>query len=145
MSELREECYKCLNNQTCPSCADYGSIICMTKRKYEMPKNREDSVYATKFAVMQQQIKEKDKRIKELEEENSDLKIKNNFRIVGRYAEVKLEEILKKDYIPKQKVKDEIEALRKMLRATMEGKLQEYTPGEIIIKINTLEELLEDK
>ena len=84
-------------------------------------------------------------RIKELEEENSDLKIKNNFRIVGRYAEVKLEEILKKDYIPKQKVKDEIEALRKMLRATMEGKLQEYTPGEIIIKINTLEELLEDK
>lgn len=69
MSELREECYKCLNNQTCPSCADYGSIICMTKRKYEMPKNREDNVYAIKFAVMQQQINEKDKRIKELEEE----------------------------------------------------------------------------
>ena len=75
MSELREECYKCLNNQTCPSCADYGSIICMIKRKYEMPKNREDSVYATRFAVMQQQINEKDKRIKELEEENRILKI----------------------------------------------------------------------
>lgn len=47
--------------------------------------------------------------------------------------------------IPKQKVKDEIETLRKMLKATMEGKLQKYTPNEIIIKTNTLEELLEDK
>lgn len=70
MSELREECYKCLNNQSCPGSADYGSIICMTKRKFKMPRNNEkDSVYAIKFAVMQQQINEKDKRIKELEEE----------------------------------------------------------------------------
>lgn len=44
-------------------------------------------------------------RIQELEE-NNDLKIKNNFRIVGHYAEVKLEELLKEDYIPKQKVKE---------------------------------------
>lgn len=51
---------------------------------------------------------------------------------------------LEENSIPKQKVKDEIEALRKMLKATMEGKLQEYTPGEIIIKRNTLEELLEE-
>ena len=51
-------------------------------------------------------------RIKELEEENADLKIKNNSRIIGTYAEVKLEEILKEDYIPKQKVKDKIEKLR---------------------------------
>lgn len=48
MSELREECYKCLNNQSCPSSADYGSIICMTTRKFKMPRNNEeDSVYAT--------------------------------------------------------------------------------------------------
>ena len=42
------------------------------------------------------------KRVKELYE---DLKIKNNFRIVGKYGEVKLEELLKNDFIPKQKVK----------------------------------------
>lgn len=27
MSELREECYKCLNNQSCISAADYGVFI----------------------------------------------------------------------------------------------------------------------
>lgn len=43
-----------------------------------------------------------------------------------------------------QKIKDEIEVLRKMLKATMEGIPQEYTPGEIIIKRNTLEELLQE-
>lgn len=95
MSELREECYKCLNNQTCPSCADYGSIICMTKRKYEMPKNREDSVYAIRFAVMQQQINEKDKRIKELEEALLKVKDKNTTLFITC-----------RNSIPKQKVKD---------------------------------------
>lgn len=51
---------------------------------------------------------------------------------------------VKQNYIPKRKVEDELEALRKMLKATMSGKLQEYTVEEIIIKINTLEELLEE-
>lgn len=71
------------------------------------------------------------KKIKELEEEN---KIQRK-QIMSAYN---------RGCIPKEKVKDEIEALRKMLKATMEGKLQEYTPGEIIIKRNTLEELLEE-
>ena len=35
---------------------------------------REDIVYATKFAFMQQQIDKKDERIKELQEENDKLK-----------------------------------------------------------------------
>lgn len=64
MSEPREECYKCLNNQSCPSIADYGSVICMTRRKFKMLGNEEDSVYAIKFAVMQKQIDEKEERIK---------------------------------------------------------------------------------
>ncbi len=45
--------------------------------------------------------------------------------------------------IPKQKVKNEIEALEKMFEAINKGILQEYTVEEIIIKINTLRELLE--
>ena len=51
---------------------------------------------------------------------------------------------IKDEYIPKQKVKDEIETLRKMFKATTEEKLQEYTVKEIIIKVNTLQELLEE-
>lgn len=90
MSELRDECYKCLNNQNCISGADYGSFYCMTRRKFKMPEQEDDSVYATKFAVMQKQINEKDKRIKELEEE-----LYSANKIVEEYT----------DSIPKQKVK----------------------------------------
>ena len=70
MSELREECYKCLSNQSCPGAAEYGSILCMTRRKYRMPENGEDRIYAHKFAIIQKQIDEKDAIIKKLEEEN---------------------------------------------------------------------------
>lgn len=136
MSELREECYKCLNNQTCPSCADYGSIICMTKRKYEMPKNREDSVYAIRFAVMQQQINEKDKRIQELEE--ALLKVKDkNVKLFIHY----------KNSIPKQKVKDVLQNNRNELFSTTYIDDKQYKPYTMQIdRINKIEnELLEDK
>ncbi len=78
MSEPREECYKCLNNQSCPSIADYGSVICMTRRKFKMLGNEEDSVYAIKFAVMQKQMAEKEERIKKLEKENRKLRMALN-------------------------------------------------------------------
>lgn len=83
------------------------------------------------------------KRIKELEEENSDLRIRNNSRIVGTYAEVRLEEIIKDEYISKQKVKDKIEEIK-------EDKESKYFDKFIITRdidyvIEILEELLEDK
>ena len=136
MSELREECYKCLNNQTCPSCADYGSIICMTKRKYEMPKNREDSVYAIRFAVMQQQINEKDKRIKELEEALLKVKDKNTTLFITC-----------RNSIPKQKVKDVLQNNRNELFSTTYIDDKQYKPYTMQIdRINKIEnELLEDK
>lgn len=43
-----------------------------------------------------------------LKEENKDLKIKVNSKLVGTTAEVKLEEILKNDYISKDKIKENI-------------------------------------
>lgn len=58
-----------------------------------------DSVIAHKFAVMQQQINEKDKRIQELEKENADLK-KYNKTVSDRIVEYK------KNSIPKQVVID---------------------------------------
>ena len=88
MSELREECYKCLNNRKCLGGADYGSFYCMMNRRLKM-QNEDDSVYAHKFAIMQKQIDEKDKRIKELEEENYVQKV-----------------ALLENSIPKQKVKE---------------------------------------
>lgn len=68
MSELREECYKCLNNQSCIPGADYGSIYCSLHRKYKMPGNDKDSIYAHKFAIMKKQIDEKEKEIQDLKQ-----------------------------------------------------------------------------
>ena len=110
------------------------------------------------------------KRIQELEEENRKLKVvrvkyyygyenthfytkndlaeidKNRFVIEvkdGEFVDVKQLYIDALNSIPKQKVIDKLEELKIMLKATAEGKLQEYTPAEIIIKANTLQELLE--
>ena len=123
MSELREECEKCLNNQKCIGGAEYGSLYCMINRKFKMTRE-EDSVYAHKFAIMQKQIDEKDKRIKELEEHqkiNGELKEKikeldkkiEKEKKLTRLAQTLTDESIKealiefeKDYISKQKVKD---------------------------------------
>ena len=59
----------------------------------------EDSIIAHKFAVMQQQLEQKDRRIQELEEEN-------------HIQRKRIMNIFDNEYIPKQKVKDKIEKLR---------------------------------
>ena len=78
---------------------------------------KDDSVIAHKFAVMQQQIEQKDKRIQELEELKEAL-----FR---NYQEQKLQkeeqalnikEVLKENYIPKQAVIDKMEELNKEIK-----------------------------
>ena len=128
MSELRDECYKCLNNQNCISGADYGSFYCMTRRKFKMPEQEDDSVYATKFAVMQKQINEKDKRIKELEEE-----LYSANKIVEEYI----------DEIPKQKITDKIENLENEYKK-LEQSSDFIIADTIQPKIEVLQELLQE-
>ena len=76
------------------------------------------------------ELESKDKRIKELED---DLYSANC--IISDLT----------DSIPVQKVNDEIEKYEYMLAETIHGEIKKYTPGEILLKINTLQELLEDK
>ena len=141
MSELRDECYKCLNNQNCISGADYGSFYCMTRRKFKMPEQEDDSVYATKFAVMQKQINEKDKRIKELEEE-----LYSANKIINEYL----------DGIPKQVIKDKIDEINReeqeLQKSISEEEREEYADANISyllcdfeIRKEVLRELMEDK
>lgn len=108
---------------------------------------REHRIYAIKFAVMQKQIDEKDKRIKELEEENVILRKANNITR-DLIKEVKIEDItqvINKSYeefvnqfIPKQKIKDKIKEL-----TNIKGDLATYIAVSERIKV--LEELLEEK
>lgn len=94
----------------CEYCEEKEDI----SNKFKMQRdNEEDSVYAIKFAVMQQQIDEKDKRIKELEEENRIYVLNGN--------NVKLEIYIKDNYMPKQKVKDaELEKKDKIINLMAE-------------------------
>lgn len=83
---------------------------------------REHRVYAIKFAVMQKQIDEKDKRIKELE--------KNQKQMCEEYCP-KLNKV-------REKIKDKIKEL-----ANIKGDLATYIATSERIKV--LEELLEEK
>lgn len=60
----------------------------------------------------------------------------------GKFIDIKQLYIDSLDSIPRQIIIDELDRLKFMLRKTMNGELQEYTPEEIIIKTNTLQELL---
>lgn len=90
---------------------------------------------------------EKDKRIAELEEEN----MQKGLEIIGakEYTEDNMRQIIEKYYtanedcIPKQKIKNKIEEFENMLNETFEGNIQKHTPGEIVLIINALNELLE--
>ena len=138
MSELRDECYKCLNNQKCLGGAEYGSLYCMMNRRLKM-QNEEDSVYTYKFATMQKQIDDKDKRIKELEEENKKLK-RYSKEIIKEKQELTTDLL---DSIPVARIKNKIEELKKQ-----KEELKYTTKLGLIQRINAeirlLEELLEE-
>lgn len=90
----------------------------------------------------------------------SDEKISTQMKSAIEYQNKRISDVLNKiqvekfkDYIkyleensiPVQKVNDEIEKYEYMLAETIHGEIQKYTPGEILLKIDTLKELLEDK
>lgn len=95
MSELREECYKCLNNQKCISAADFGSIYCMTNRKFKMPNNEstiEQNETEKELDKLKEQLKEKNKIIDKLKKHNYDLlrKLKNRVKEVKKLEKYSL-------------------------------------------------------
>ena len=118
----------------------------------------EDRVIAHKFAVMQQQLEQKEKRIQELEEENTILKKASNIA-----KEVNIEDItdvinesckeFMSNYIPKQAVKDKIEELDIAILECEydDDDVEEYKNDVekekriLLIKKSALEELLEEK
>ena len=79
--------------------------------------------------------KQDKKRIKELEEINT----------ANRKVIVEQCDYIQNKSIPVQKVNDEIERYEYMLAETIHGEIQKYTPGKILLKIDTLKELLEEK
>ena len=110
----------------------------MMNRRLKM-QNEEDSVYTYKFATMQKQIDDKDKRIKELEEENNNLK-RYSKEIIKEKQELTTDLL---DSIPVARIKNKIEELKKQ-----KEELKYTTKLGLIQRINAeirlLEELLEE-
>lgn len=82
--------------------------------------------------------------IDKLQEENEELKFKERSRVIGKYGDVEIHDLINKiisnDYISVQKVKDKIEELKINL-VNMQGE-------ELLIyesKIDVLQELLESE
>ena len=97
-----------------------------------------DSVIAHKFATMQQQIDKKDKRIKELQEENAEIK---NTKMNGYLHEnLWLAKYLNELYIPKQAVIDKINEYDKKMEEDA-GHPHWVVTDRIVM--NVLQELLE--
>ena len=90
-----------------------------------------DRVIAIKFAIMQQQINEKDKRIQELE-------AKLEFKKFGDLDNVEFEEYMSQ-FIPTQVVIDKIKENKQILDKTNDGNLRE----RLYIENGIMKELLE--
>ncbi len=97
----------------------------------------EENLRCANYAIENNELK---KRIQELEEQVKTL----DEAYTGTIKESKKWFDIAHNSIPKQVVIDEVKRLKNILKATTEGILQKYTVEEIIIKINTFEELLED-
>ncbi len=95
-----------------------------------------DSVIAHKFAIMQQQLKQKDKRIQELERKYLHEKL----------AKEEVEELLENS-IPTQRVEDKLEELKKNYDKKydlyMGYKVESREQQDILKQMSILQELLE--
>ena len=96
--------------------------------------------YASALKYILAEREQDKKRIQELEEQ---LRKYYNGELYTAKQLKNLENNQKKYFINKQAIIDELKRLSDMLNKTTEGRIQKYTVNEIIIRSNTLQELLE--
>lgn len=86
--------------------------------------------------------------IEKLQKENDELKFKKRSRIIGKYGEVEIHDVINRtlsnDYISVKKIKDKIEYLDKQQKQWLEDRELKASDSEIIFARNFLQELLEE-
>lgn len=90
--------------------------------------------------------------VNSLKKENEELKFKERSRIIGKYGEVEIHDVINRtlsnDYIPVQKIKEKIEELDKEEKRELKGtKGQDryYIKQKYMYKRKVLEELLREE
>ena len=105
--------------------------------------------------ILDDELKERDKTINEkeiiiekLQKENEELKFKERSRIIGKYGDAEIHDVINKtlsnDYISVQKVKDKIEEYKNMLKTC--NKVKDIDRIKAINeRILELQELIEER
>lgn len=87
--------------------------------------------------------------IEKLQKENEKLKFEERKRIIGKYGEVEIHNVINKtlsnDYISVKKIKDKIEYLDKQQKQWLEDRELKASDSEIIFVRDILQELLEGR
>ena len=109
---------------------------------------KEYGIYHSTTDEEQQAIETVLEELKRLQEENEELKLEKRTRIIGRYGEMEIHEVINKtlqeDYILKDKIREKIKEQNELKEKYLE--MKEYGQVDIrLYKIAILEELLEGK
>lgn len=88
--------------------------------------------------------------IEKLQKENDELKFEERSRIIGKYGEVEIHDVINRtlsnDYISVKKIKDKIENLKKVKERNIKRDFDTvYKDGYFTGGIDTLQELLESE
>lgn len=87
--------------------------------------------------------------VEKLQKENEELKFKERSRIIGKYGDVEIHDvinrILSNYYIPVQKVRDKIEYLDNQQKQWLEDRKLKASDSEIIFARDILQKLLESE
>ena len=87
------------------------------------------------------------KELERLQEENSELKLKERNRCLGKYGEIEVHNVINKtlqeDYIPKDKIREKIEELEKEYKEALEE--NSTKAFRLKCQVEILKELLEEK
>ena len=96
-----------------------------------------------------QELDNLQKENEELQKENGKLTRARKWFIEHTVGEIATPEMLRKilanEYIHKDRIREKIEDLEEMLKKTIEGEIQRYTPGDIRLFISCLQELLKEE
>ena len=116
------------------------------KKAIEILKEIEINTYAEGKAIAIDTVL---KLIKKLQKENEELKFKERRRIIGKYGDAEIHDVINKtlsnDYISVQKVKDKIEELKQEKKKYGNCLIEMYEDELVNRDIKILQELLEGR
>ena len=102
------------------------------------------------YYIVRKQMEKYEEHIKRLQKENEELKFEERSRIIGKYGDAEIHDVINRtlsnDYISVKKIKDKIENLKKVKERNIKRDLDTvYKDGYFTGGIDALQEMLESE